>query len=456
MKRNTFRAICLLLLFSFIIEFSIPASAIEYNSLPSTDRAKCVYFYNVDAKSVIVKKGENELISPASSSKIMTGLLACELLYDRLDEMVTIKSEMLTGTQGTSMQLKEGDTLSILSLIYGAVCGGFNDAAYAIAFITAGGHSGFVELMNKKAAELGAKNTAYTNPTGFDDPAQHTTLDDVAVIAKAALKNELYMKISSTVSKNVSFENGKNDFTVHNRNGLIGSYYTTGYKNSLAKGMIAGFTDLGGYTVITSAVINDTNYLCIVMGGTSENGEISSYALANELIYYASNNLKRQCIVEKDELICTVPVKYALDGAATRDGEDYLNVRTSEDVYAVLPIDIDISKITNKYHLYSDTLCAPVKKGDIVGVIDFYLDDELIASAPLCVNAAVSANTFLVKMENAKRSMSGRTVLIPLFLFVILSSLFFLFKSRQKRKAVKEIKMKRYQSQKSTQKQQTR
>jgi D-alanyl-D-alanine carboxypeptidase (penicillin-binding protein 5/6) len=386
----------------------------------------------------------------------MTGLLACELLHDRLDEVVTIKNEMLTGTKGTSMKLEDGDKLTILSLIYGTVCGGFNDAAYALAYITAGSHSGFVELMNKKAAELGAKNTNYSNPTGFDDPMQRTTLEDVVVIAKATLKNELYMKISSTVSKAVTFENGKADFTVHNRNGLIGSYYTSGYKNAYAKGMIAGFTDLGGYTVITSAIINDTNYLCVVMGGINENGEISSYSLANELIYYASNNLKRQCIIEKDELICTIPVKYALDGAATRDGEDYLNVRTAEDTYAVLPIDIDASKITNKYHLYSDTLCAPVKKGDIVGVIDFYLDGEIIASAPLCVNADVSANTFLVKMENAKRSMSGRTVLIPILLFIILTSLFLLFKANQKRKTVKEIKMKRYQSPKNNQKQHPR
>ena len=364
--------------------------------------------------------------------------------------LVTIENKMLTGTQGTSMRLEEGDRLTILSLIYGAVCGGFNDAAYALAFIVAGSHSGFIELMNKKAAELGAKNTNYSNPTGFDDPMQHTTLEDVAVITKAALKNELYMKISSTVSKSVTFENGKADYTVHNRNGLIGSYYTSGYKNAYAKGMIAGFTDLGGYTVITSAVINDTNYLCIVMGGINENGEISSYALANELIYYASNNLKKQCIIEKDELICTIPVKYALDGVATsEDGEDYLNVRTAEDVTAVLPIDTDTSQITNKYHLYSDTLCAPVKKGDIVGVIDFYLDGEFIASTPLCVNSDVSANTFLIKMENAKASMSGRTILIPILLFIILTSIFFFFRANQKRKTVKEIKMKRYQSTKS-------
>ena len=117
MKRNIFRAISLLLLFWLVVVFALPVSSIDYKSAPSADKAKCVYFYNLDTKSIIAKKGGGEAIPPASSSKIMTGLLACELLHDRLDEVVTIKSEMLTGTQGTSMRLEDGDRLTILSNI---------------------------------------------------------------------------------------------------------------------------------------------------------------------------------------------------------------------------------------------------------------------------------------------------------------------------------------------------
>ena len=450
MKKNILRTICLLLSFLYFAGFAMPISALDYSGLPNTSKAKCVYFYNTNTKSIIFKKGGGQQIAPASSTKIMTGLLACELLCDRLDETVTVTSEMIRPTEGTRMKLGEGDKLSIRSLIYGTVCGGFNDAAYALAYVAAQGHTEFVKLMNEKASALGATNTNYLNPTGFDTAGQYTTLEDVAIIAKAALKNELYMEISSTSSKNVRFLNDKADFTIHNRNGLIDSYYAQGYKNNHAAGLIAGVTDLGGYTVITSAGINDSNYLCIVMGGTEENGTISAYTIANELIYYAKNNLLERCLMKKDALVCTVPIEFALDGAATKDEEDYLNVRTASDVTAILPQNADTSKITYKYHLYSDTLNAPVVKETVVGVIDFYIDGEYLVSAPLCVNADVSANTFLVKMDNVKSAMTSRITIIPIILFLVFSSTFLLYKSRRKRKIVHEIRMKRYEKAQSS------
>lgn len=446
MKNIIFRITCLFLFFVILVAFTIPVSSINYDKLPNTDNAKCVYFYNIETKNTILKKGGGERISPASSVKIMTGLIACERLFDRLDESVTITAEMIRPTEGTRMKLSEGDTLSIRSLLYGTICGGFNDAAYALAFVVAQSHSEFVRLMNEKAIELGAKDTVYINPTGFDTAGQRTTLEDVAVITKAALKNELYMEISSTVSKKVSFSNHKEDFTVHNRNGLIGSHYSQGYKNNYAQGMIAGVTDLGGYTVITKAVIDDSEYLCIVMGGIEKNGTISSYSIANELIYYAKSNLKKLCLMKKDELVCTVPIKFALDGTAKKDGQDYLNVRTASDVTAILPTSTDTSAITYKYHLYSETLSAPINAGATVGIIDFYLEDEYLTSAPLCINSDVSANTFLLTMDKMKTTIISRTTFIPLILFVVLSSVFFSIRRNRKRKTVKEIKMKRYQS----------
>ena len=444
MKKTIFRTVCLLIVFSVFLAFSTPVSALSFDDLPNTDGAKCVYFYNIDAKRIVTKKGGGVKISPASSVKIMTGLLACELLSDRLDETVTITKEMIRATEGTRMKLAEGDKLTARALLYGAVCGGFNDAAYALAAACAGSYTEFVSLMNARAAELGAKDTRFVNPTGYDAVGQYTTLEDVALIAKAAIKNELYMEISSTVSKKLEYLNGKEPFTLHNRNGLIGSYYANGYVNKYAEGMIAGVTDLGGHCVITKATVDDTAYLCIVMGGAESNGRITSYEIANDLISYAKNKLGNVCLMKEGELICRIPVDSALEGAATDENGDYLNVRTLSDTLAFMPLDTDMQGLSYRYHLYSDRLTAPISAGRIVGTLDFYLDGEYLTSTPLAVNADVTENGFAKKMEEMRSAIVSRTTIITLVCLAILLILRQLYFNNHKRKKVTELRLKRY------------
>lgn len=444
LKKTIVRIASLLLFLSIISCFILPVSAFEIEGLPDTTNANCVYFYNLDAKKVITKKGGGTKISPASSTKIMTGLIACESLYARLDETVTITKEMISPNKGTSMRLSVGDTLSIRSLLYASICGGFNDATLALAHICAGSHKKFVSLMNERATELGALNTKYANPTGFDASDQYTTLEDVILISKTAIENELYMEISSTKSKNIEFLTPQKAVTVHNRNGLIGSYYAEGYVNKCAQGLIAGMTDLGGHCVITKAVVNNSNYLCIVMGGKEIGEKLSSYTIANDLISYASNHLGFQTLMKEGELICTIPIDFALDGTKSTEQGDVLNVRTSKDVIAFIPKSIETARLSYRYYLYSERLTAPITPGTVVGALDFYLDGEYLTSVPLTVNSNVTENTFLSGMEAMKKAVIGRTTLLILAFLIIFSLIQFLLTRNRKRKQVREIKLKRY------------
>ena len=444
LKKTIARIASLLLFLSIISCFILPISAFEINGLPDVTNANCVYFYNLDAKKVILKKGGGAKISPASSTKIMTGLIACEALSERLDETVTVTKEMISPNQGTSMRLSAGDTLSIRSLLYASICGGFNDATLALAHVCGGSHKEFVSLMNERAAELGALNTKYANPTGFDANDQYTTLEDVILISKAAIDNALYMEISSTKSKSIEFLNQKEAFTVHNRNGLIGSYYAEGYVNKSAQGLIAGMTDLGGHCVITKASVNNSDYLCIVMGGKDIEGKITSYTIANDLISYASTHLGFQTLMKQGELICTIPIDFALDGVKSTEQGDVLNVRTSKDVIAFIPSGIEATRLSYRYYLYSERLTAPIASGTVVGALDFYIDGEYLTSVPLTVNSDVTENTFLTAMESMKKAVIGRTTLLILSFFIILSLIRLLLLQNHKRKQVKEIKLKRY------------
>ena len=445
-KRAFIRVACLLFLFCLICSASLPVGALSYTGLPSTDAAESVYFYNIDAGELLLKKGGNTKIAPASSVKIMTGLIACEMLGDKLDTEVTIKKGMISASKGTSMKLTEGDTLTVRDLMYGALCSGFNDAAYALASVCCKNPSDFVAKMNERAAELGALNTYYTNPTGYDDKNAYTTLEDTATIAKAAIKNELYMEITSTISKKIDFKNGRDSLTVYNRNGLISAYYTKDFTNNYAKGLIAGVTDLGGHCVITNAVIRGSSYLCIVMGGKESGGVIGSYSIANELIEYAVSNLGVISLMDEGTYVCSIPVDHAQSGMTESDTEPTIKVRTAREATAFLPLGTDIaSRVSYRYYLFSERLSAPVEPGTVVGAIDFYCDGEHIESVPLVVNARVDSNPLLVGISSMRSAIISRTAIISLICFICLTPIWHCLLNGKKRryKNVKEIKLKR-------------
>jgi D-alanyl-D-alanine carboxypeptidase (penicillin-binding protein 5/6) len=235
---------------------TVGASSFD-EGLPDMKMAKNVYFENIDTKTVIVAKDAEVKIPPASTVKILTGLIALEHFEKDPEQIVTVSDKIPSSYSGSYLGLLPGDEIRVIDLIYATVCGGYNDAAYALACAVSGTSDAFVKLMNKRLSELGAKNTYYTNPTGMDDEKMYTTLKDTARIAKTAAQNEAYMQISSAVARKISYvsKNTVEEFTVNNRNSLISAHYAAGYTNLHASGLIAGMTDEGGYCVATQARI---------------------------------------------------------------------------------------------------------------------------------------------------------------------------------------------------------
>lgn len=427
MKKTVFvRALCLLFVFSFFVsDLTFEAFA---EDLPDTSGAAYVYMKNTDRNTLIYEKNNGAQIPPASSAKIVTGLLALELLSGRLDERVEIKKYMVEGSKGASMYLDVGESLTVRELLYAAVCAGYNDASYALASVASGGASEFVLAMNEKARELGAKNTYFTNPTGYDDAMMRTTLDDVVLIARAAMQNEAYLEISSTVSKKIFIE-GRGEFILHNRNALIGEGFAQGYVNNSVRGLIAGVTD-AGYCVITSPVIDGDEYICIVMQGQELDGKIMAYSIANALIDYARYGFESVTLMPGGELICTIPVDFALD-ASQENGESVANVRTAYAAQAFLPLSSADKQVRTRHYLYYERLSAPTKKGTVVGGIDFFLDGELLCSVPLVINAEIEVNALPAALDSVKGLLTSRVVWLSLGFGVFLGALY-LFLLREK------------------------
>ena len=436
-KKITMRTICLFLLFCILIPFStIETSASSYaDAQPDISGAKCVYFANLDEKRVLVNKGAEESIAPASTAKLITGLIAIEHFKEAPLTLVTVTNDMIYGVEGTKMNLSPGDVLSVTDLLYATVCGGFNDAAHVLASAVAGTSEDFVILMNKRVKELGTLETTYKNPTGLDTDGMTTTLRDTVMIAKEALKSEAYMEISSAQTYKINFQNSEKEFTVKNRNALISNYYAQGYTNKYARGMIAGMTDNGGYCVVTQATIDSHSYLCIVMGATETEGKINSFMITNSLIYYARRNLAYVKVMKGGTTICKIPIEHAI--LETNKNPSEVSVKLGQDVELFLPYRANTStEITHKYYLYKESLNAPISAGTQVGNIDFYYNGELVGTAPLIIDSDIKANEFELFIVSAKSFLLNRASVLSIVFFIIIFSIYISISNQRKRRFV--------------------
>ena len=284
--RNTRRVIALsaLLLLLFILVSALPVSAAS-DDTPETSGCEALVLYDKTHGKYIIEKNGYAILNTSTSAKITMGLLACEILHDRLSETVTVTEEMLSGVTGSKIQLAVGEEIKVRDLLYHAICGSYNDAAYVVAYLCGGSAQGFVDMMNVRARELGAKNTTYHNPIGYpDSDGMTTTAYDVLKIALAASENELYMEICSAISYDTEATNVTGAMHKYNRNHLISSSQYIQYHNSYCIGMNAGYTgNAGGWSIVTvvrdkESIGEDVYYICVLLGGKESEDGSAIYA----------------------------------------------------------------------------------------------------------------------------------------------------------------------------------
>ena len=211
------------LLFSLQSFSSMSASAVDH--FPEITGAAHVYLYNFESDKIIYTKGSGSAkIAPASTVKLMSGLVALEHLSERQDEYITLSKEMLQGVEGYTINLNPGETLTLRALLYCLLLQSANDAAHAIAVYIAGSVPAFAALMNLKAAELGLTNTHFDNPHGLDSQTHYTTALDLARLADYCMQNTDFCEIWSTQTITLDAKEGDYPRTLCNHNRLLRLY----------------------------------------------------------------------------------------------------------------------------------------------------------------------------------------------------------------------------------------
>ena len=221
--------------------------------------AKSAALYDPTSNSFLYTKNADTRLPMASTTKIMTALVAIE--NSSLDKDVLV-CDMAIGTEGSSLYLKKDEIMSMGDLLMGLMLRSANDAAVAIAYEVAGSIEAFADKMNEKAAEIGAINTHFTNPHGLDDKNHYTTATDLALIAAEALKNDIFVEIVSTKKCIIKNFDGDARLLI-NHNKLLTLY-------DGAIGVKTGFTKKSGRCLVGAAERDGVRLIAVTINAPND------------------------------------------------------------------------------------------------------------------------------------------------------------------------------------------
>ena len=259
MKKKRFLPWLLLLL---ILIPAVPAAAEPEVTAPGA------ILIEVHTGQILYEKGSHTQLRPASVTKIMTILLTYEAARDgqvSLEDLVTV-SETAAGYGGSTILLETGEQITLRNLVKGMCIASGNDAAVAAAEYVGGSISGFVDRMNRRAEELGMKDTHFVNPCGLDADGHVTSAHDIALMSRELLLNfPEVIEYTTTWHEMMphNWRKGPGETDMANTNKLIRSYEgMTGLKT--------GFTRLAKYSLSASAVRGDLSLVAVIMGAETK------------------------------------------------------------------------------------------------------------------------------------------------------------------------------------------
>ena len=385
--------------------------------------AESVYLINLDTGKVIYEKDADKKIYPASTTKIMTALLALENIPDLDAPQIELKlyiQNALSGTGASLAGILRGESFSPRELLYASMLPSGNEAAMMLGdYVGDGSLDYFAEMMNERAAELGAANTHFVNASGMHDDDHYTTAYDMYLITKAALENETFRQIVSTRYYYAGEDQNGNPLHWNTTNFLIspGSTYYYPY----ATGVKTGTTDEAGRCLVSTAEKNGYHYLMVMMGAPQydSNGEkleenmVFKQSIA--LYDWAFGSFSNKTLIEKDLGVGEVPLKLA------RGGKDYLLIKSGEVFTDLLPNEIEASSITLELDLPA-VVNAPVKEGEQVGTIRLMLAGEEIGSVPAVAAEQADASliaTLIDKFKRLFRSFLAKFIVVFVALSII-------------------------------------
>lgn len=387
------------IIFTVILVFSalltpFTASAYEITGFDIT--AKAGMLVSMDTDEILYSNNIDQKMYPASLTKIMTVILMLESeKYDPASKVAMTKEvqRLISGTGSAVSNLQIGEEITQLDLVYTVLMSSFGDCAYLAAIYYGGSVEGFVVQMNEKAAELGLTGTHYSNPVGLHEDENYTTARDVYTLMGYALKNETFKTVCGASRYTIEATNMSGKRTLSTTNFLLDN--TTNYYYQYAKGGKTGYTDEAGRCLVSFASYNGYNYMCVLMNCPPNADKRYEFIESAELYRWAFNNFSFKEVANSTDPVCEMPVELSLD-------TDFVSLYFEKPFVTVLPNEADNSTIVVKTYLKSESVEAPVKKGDILGTADVIYAEQVIGTVNLVAGGSVKESKLLIALKYVK------------------------------------------------------
>lgn len=416
MKKLIFIALFPIILLSLSFQVNAKPLNINANSyiLIESKTGQVLYEYNPDEQNY-----------PASTTKIMTGILAVE--NGDPDQLMTVSQSALDGIGpgGMHIGLMVGEQLELEHLLHALLVQSANETSYVIAEHLAPSKEEFYSLMNQRALELGAKNTNFVNPCGIDNGKKGenhlSTARDLSILARHAMSLPTFREIVKKTSYTIPPTNKHSKEVIINTTNRLLTYskYKSDYYDKVI-GVKTGYTDRAGYTLVSSAANIDGVELISVIMGVREGIE-KIYDYSKELLEYGFKNYSLQQIVSEHEQIKQIYVPDAID--------PHLGIITAKSLNCMLPNDLEsISEEIDREITINQNISAPIKEGEVLGSMALKRNEVLLGNIDLIASkdiekfipAPTSSNAVLKTLNDGIFKRVVIACFIILFMFVLL------------------------------------
>ncbi len=339
-------AVCILTFVLVLNSFCVYISAEETINIS----AKSAIVICGDTGEVLYAKSERQKLPMASTTKIMTALILAE--QPDLSKTITV-TEQMVAVEGSSMGLLSGDSVSYRDLLYGMLLASGNDAANATAYALGGSIKGFAHIMNQKAKEIGMMDTSFVTPSGLDDENHYTTAYDLALLTSVALKNTAFRTACSSKNAVLYYGNPPYKRSLSNHNKLLGNY------DGLI-GVKTGFTKKSGRCLVTAVQSDGKFVISVTLNAPddwNDHRKMLDFGLASIVVKKQSNNV----------LSDILPI--------VGSDADCIRIASEEVTFSVAQKNENQIK---KIVMLPRFVFAPISAGEIVGRVEYRLNDQVI------------------------------------------------------------------------------
>lgn len=391
------------------------------------------YLVNTDTGTVIYEKNADKPTYPASLTKIMTTILAIEMIPDLENTVIKASPYLFDEFYGLGVSTADilpNEETRAIDLLYAVMLQSACEGSSILAdYLGDGNITEFVEMMNAKAKELGANDTVFRNAHGLFHEEQVTTAHDMYLIASYAMQNPIFEKVCTTKSYQMPATNKHAEprWVTHTNNMMSKERGGEQYYYQHVRGIKTGSLPEVGRNLVSTATLDGYNYMLVTMASpdTDANGAKlpnGSFLDAKALYNWAFSFFNQQTVMNAGDVIAETNVKLC-------SAQDYLTLVAKNDVFALLPRGADKSTI-QQIKTYEKDLIAPIEKGTVLGKVELKVNDEIISTVDLVALESVKRSSLLYAVDVTKRFFMQGTIQMMLVILVLLIFTFIVCKAR--------------------------